>query len=328
MVSAERSFSFPRVLKGWISKLEKARLKDYDGLRLTDSTIWLGNNDWKKFTDYEREVDELISRSRMIALCTYSLDKCKAYEIIDIIQNHHFALINRNRRWEILETSKHKRNEENLKRFATFPFLNPNPVLEVSSSGNITFFNNATLRTLRKLKLKKDVSVFLPEDIDKILKALNKKKEKQFYREIKIKESVFGEILYLTPQFDAVRIYATDITERKKKEAELHRLNRTLRALSNSAQTMLYARNEQELLEEACRIIIEVCGHKMVWIGFAEDDEHKTVRPVAYAGFEEGYLKTLNITWADTERGRGPNRHSHPYRSASFVQKYDDRSRV
>jgi sigma-B regulation protein RsbU (phosphoserine phosphatase) len=27
---------------------------------------------------------------------------------------------------------------------------------------------------------------------------------------------------------------------------------------------------------------------------------------VAQAGFEEGYLDTLNITWADTERGRGP----------------------
>ena len=44
----------------------------------------------------------------------------------------------------------------------------------------------------------------------------------------------------------------------------------------------------------------------MVWIGLAEEDEGKTVRPVAQAGFEEGYLETFNITWADTERGRGP----------------------
>jgi PAS domain S-box-containing protein len=44
----------------------------------------------------------------------------------------------------------------------------------------------------------------------------------------------------------------------------------------------------------------------MVWIGYAEDDEEKSVRPVASAGFEQGYLETLKITWADTERGRGP----------------------
>ena len=44
----------------------------------------------------------------------------------------------------------------------------------------------------------------------------------------------------------------------------------------------------------------------MVWIGYKEEDDDKSIRPVASAGFEEGYLETLNITWADGERGRGP----------------------
>ncbi len=57
---------------------------------------------------------------------------------------------------------------------------------------------------------------------------------------------------------------------------------------------------------EVCQIIVRDCGHALVWIGYAEQDEAKRVRPAAYAGFEEGYLETLNITWADTERGRGP----------------------
>lgn len=89
-------------------------------------------------------------------------------------------------------------------------------------------------------------------------------------------------------------------------DTELHRLNRTLRALSNSSQAMMHAENEQEFLKKVCRIVVADCGHKMVWIGFAEEDEGKKVRPVAHAGFEEGYCETLNITWADTERGRGP----------------------
>jgi len=97
-----------------------------------------------------------------------------------------------------------------------------------------------------------------------------------------------------------------DITERKKQEEELRRLNRTLRALSNANQAMIHAENEADLLNEVCRIVVEDCGHAMVWIGFAEEDEGKIVRPVAQAGFEEGYLETLQVTWADTERGRGP----------------------
>jgi PAS domain S-box-containing protein len=97
-----------------------------------------------------------------------------------------------------------------------------------------------------------------------------------------------------------------DITERKKAERELQQLNRTLQAHTASNKAVLRATNETELLEEVCKIVVEVCGHAMIWIGYAEDDGEKSVRPVANAGFEEGYLDTLQITWADTERGRGP----------------------
>jgi len=109
-----------------------------------------------------------------------------------------------------------------------------------------------------------------------------------------------------TSQVQSVVTTFLDITNRKKREEELRRLNRTLTALSNSSKAMTRARDEAEYLQEVCRIVVEDCGHKMVWIGFAEEDEEKSVRPVAHAGFEEGYLGTLRITWADTERGRGP----------------------
>lgn len=109
-----------------------------------------------------------------------------------------------------------------------------------------------------------------------------------------------------TSQVQAAVTTFLDITNRKKREDELRRLNRTLTALSNSSKAMMRARDEAEYLQEVCRIVVEDCGHKMVWIGFAEEDEAKSVRPVAHAGFEEGYLETLHITWADTERGRGP----------------------
>ena len=97
-----------------------------------------------------------------------------------------------------------------------------------------------------------------------------------------------------------------DITERRKQEEELQKLNRTLRALSRSNEALMRAEEESAFLEEVCRIVIQDCGYAMVWIGYASDDEDKTVRPVAHAGFAEGYLETLNLTWADRERGRGP----------------------
>jgi PAS domain S-box-containing protein len=99
---------------------------------------------------------------------------------------------------------------------------------------------------------------------------------------------------------------ARDITDRKKQEEELRQLNRTLRALSNSSHALMRSEEEAAYLDEVCQIVVRDCGYAMVWIGYAENDEAKTIRPVAHAGFEEGYLETLNLTWADTERGRGP----------------------
>ena len=66
------------------------------------------------------------------------------------------------------------------------------------------------------------------------------------------------------------------------------------------------AQEESAYLNEVCQIVVRDCDHAMVWVGYAEDDETKSVRPVANAGFGKGYLETLKITWADTERGRGP----------------------
>ncbi len=108
------------------------------------------------------------------------------------------------------------------------------------------------------------------------------------------------------PAPNQLSVIFRDITERKVHEAELQKLNRMLRALSGSNQAMMHATDEIAYLQDVCRVIAEDCGHVMVWIGFAEDDAGRTVRPVAHAGFEEGYLGNLRVTWADTERGRGP----------------------
>jgi PAS domain S-box-containing protein len=98
-----------------------------------------------------------------------------------------------------------------------------------------------------------------------------------------------------------------DVSERKQKEKELQQVNRTLRALTKVNQAMLHAADEVMLLQQVCDIINKDCGYAMVWTGFAEKDAEKTVRPIAHAGVEEAYLKTVRITWAeDSESGRGP----------------------
>ncbi len=89
------TFDSDRVLGDWVSKLEKAQASGFAGLRLSGNTFWLEAKDWRAFTDYEAAVDGVIGRYRMLAVCTYSIDRCGFNEILDVIRNHRFALVRR-----------------------------------------------------------------------------------------------------------------------------------------------------------------------------------------------------------------------------------------
>jgi PAS domain S-box-containing protein len=86
---------------------------------------------------------------------------------------------------------------------------------------------------------------------------------------------------------------------------DLRRVNRELRAISNCNQILLRTTDEQGLLQKVCRIVCEEAGYRVAWVGFAENDEAKSVRPVACTGTEVGSLAGLGMSWADTESGRG-----------------------
>ena len=80
-------FEADKVLQGWLEKHDKAVKRGFDGLRFTGNTFWLKKRDWKNFLDYEAMVESVIRKYQMFAICTYSLDKCKASEIIDVVSS-------------------------------------------------------------------------------------------------------------------------------------------------------------------------------------------------------------------------------------------------
>jgi PAS domain S-box-containing protein len=97
-----------------------------------------------------------------------------------------------------------------------------------------------------------------------------------------------------------------DITAQKRVEIEMGRVNRALRLVSGSNLALVHIADEASVLQEVCRLAVEVGGYQMAWIGLAEQDERKTVRPIAQAGFHGGYLESATITWAEEPHGRGP----------------------
>ena len=81
-----------------------------------------------------------------------------------------------------------------------------------------------------------------------------------------------------------------DITARKIAEEEFRKADRAFRTLSEFNQAMVRQTDEMELFQQVCRIVTDVGAYRLVWVGFAENDEKKSVVPIASAGYDYGYL--------------------------------------
>jgi len=108
-------FDSEQVLRGWVEKEKEALRNGFDGLRLTGNTMWLEKKDYRGFTEYEVAINSVIGNFRMLAICTYSLDKCGTSEVMDVVGTHQFALIKRHGKWEIVQNAEHKKIAESLR---------------------------------------------------------------------------------------------------------------------------------------------------------------------------------------------------------------------
>ena len=97
-----------------------------------------------------------------------------------------------------------------------------------------------------------------------------------------------------------------DVTERKRAAEQLRRATRAMRVLSGSNQALVRSRDEAGLFRAICDAITEAGGYPLAWIGFAENEERKSVKIMAASGSGLRYLENLQVTWSDEPLGRGP----------------------
>ncbi len=120
------------------------------------------------------------------------------------------------------EEAEPRETKDRTAYLASFPQLNPNPVIEVDLFGVISFCNPATERILSELGMdKENVAALLPQDMDRILGSWDRLDETIICRQVTLKSRTFAEWIYLSAQFNSARIYAYEITELKLTEEAL-----------------------------------------------------------------------------------------------------------
>jgi len=214
------------------------------------------------------------------------------------------------------DITKHKRAEEALqdKKEVLQTILDNIPVMIafLDPRGKHKLVNQAWQKklgwSLKKAQLRNVLKEFYPDPqyyqhvVDFIRKAESKWGDfKTRRRDGTVLDTTWANV----PLSDGSNIgIGLDITERKQAEEKLIRLNKMLKMLTSINQDMLQIKDRLELFKKICERIIEY-AYKLVWIGFC-DERTKKVIPEAQAGFEEGYLNSIRITYDETKYGKGP----------------------
>ncbi len=233
-------FDSRRVLSGWMEKLQAALALGFSGLRLTGNTFWLEKAGWKDFLDYEENINDTIGEHSMIALCTYSLDRCNAEDILDVVSTHQFGLSKRDNEWKIIESQEQKEARKALResevRFRSLIQNSSDIIRILDRRGHIIFDSPSSGRILGypsgSLLGKSPLDFIHPDDrnlvkncLEGVRHNINSGKPTEFrirkadgkYLDV---ESI-GVNMIGVPGVDGIVITTRPITERKRAEEEL-----------------------------------------------------------------------------------------------------------
>jgi diguanylate cyclase (GGDEF)-like protein len=87
--------------------------------------------------------------------------------------------------------------------------------------------------------------------------------------------------------------------------SNVQRTTRAFKALSAGNRTILREDDEGSLLRAMCDVAVAKAGYRLAFVNYAQKDDRKSVASMACAGMDDGFIDTLELTWADTERGQG-----------------------
>lgn len=251
------------VLRAWVERHDRARQRGYDGLRLAGNTFWLENALWHDFDEYENAINSVIGNYRIIAICTYSLGRCGASEVVDVVQSHQFALIKRKHHWERIESPAHRANANNRSLIEA----SVDPLVTIGLGGKIIDVNAATEAITglpREQMIGRDFSDYFTEP-QRARAGYEQVFRENYVRdyplEIRHKDGHATPVLYNASvyrddagQVAGVFAAARDITARKRAEESLRRRVREQAALAKLSQSALATSDVSALLNQAAEL--------------------------------------------------------------------------
>lgn len=207
-------------------------------------------------------------------------------------------------RYQLLQMSPEKISGNILASISDFLWL-------IDSKFKITYVNQSTLNLLgynRSELLDRPTGILFSrfEDFESLITEKNNRVDvvSKAKKTIPVMASC-SIVLDRAEEAIGYIILAKDITDQKRAEERIEHLSAILRSISKINELIIKEKDQDRLLNTACQILTESRGHRLVWIGLIKEGSYD-VFPAAQAGFEDGYLKSVRITWDNSPTGQGP----------------------
>ena len=147
------------------------------------------------------------------------------------------------------DVTERRQAEQEIRRMASFPELNPHPVLEVDQKGRVHYANPAARHIAEKLGLTEGVKAFLPPDLKELFAKARQGGPREYSFDLPLQDGVYAVTLSFPHDLPTARLYALDITKRKRTEAALRRAHDELEQQVAKRTASLRLANEQLLWE-------------------------------------------------------------------------------
>jgi serine phosphatase RsbU (regulator of sigma subunit) len=144
-----------------------------------------------------------------------------------------------------------KQTERKLANLALFPEQNPNPVIEVDIRNKITYMNPAALSRFPDMA-EAGLSHPLFDTIRDELPRFRNNEIQSLQCEIVVGNETYEQKVYAIPNGNILRVYSSDVSERKRNEETIRKKNKDITDSINYARRLQYAILPDEKIITSC----------------------------------------------------------------------------